>query len=146
MAYTVSRCPSCGRRMDDRSAASHAHQFAWLTEAWQNLPEDIAPQYPTAEHLRKRALIQAGFYDEDAIDCGSKDGAERVAAYAQRQDEFAVVMVRGQIVLVRRAKSQSKRDMDRAEFQRSKDAILEIVAGMIGVTPQQLVEHAGQAA
>ena len=49
---------------EPRSTASHNHEFAWLAEAWRNLPENLADLYPTPEHLRKRALIDAGYYDE----------------------------------------------------------------------------------
>lgn len=131
---------------EDRSPASHSHQFAWLHEAWANLPEDLRDLYPTAEHLRKRALIQAGFYDEEIIDTGSATAALRVGAFVHKSDEFAVVILRGPLVIVRSAKSQSHRSMDRATFQRSKDAVLEIVAGLIGVTPAELQANTGKAA
>ena len=49
-------------------------------------------------------------------------------------------------MLVRTAKSQSYRAMDREEFQASKSAILEIVAAMIEVTPATLKREAGTAA
>src|SRR5258708_5689576 len=63
---------------EQRSLATHNHEFAWLYEAWMNLPEALAEQYPSPEHLRKRALIDAGYYDEVAIDAGSKAAAIRV--------------------------------------------------------------------
>lgn len=130
----------------ERSTASHAQQFAWLHEAWQQLPEKLADLYPTPEHLRKRALIEAGFYHEEAIDCGTNAAALRVSAYARKQDGFALVVVRGPIVLVRTAKSQNYRSMDRKEFQASKSAILEIVAQMIETAPETLQKQAGKAA
>ena len=125
----------------ERSWISHQQQFAWIGEAWANLPENLADLYPTPEHLRKRALIQAGFYTEAVIDAGSKAAALRMAAYARNEDEFAVVFVRGPLVIVRKAKSQRMHGLDRmdkAEFERSKAAIMEVIAEMIGVTPEQL--------
>jgi len=125
----------------ERSWISHQQQFAWIGEAWANLPEGLADLYPTPEHLRKRALIQAGFYTEVVIDAGSKAAALRMAAYARGEDEFAVVFVRGPLVIVRKAKSQHMHGhdrMDKAEFERSKTAIMEVIAEMIGVTPEQL--------
>ncbi len=119
---------------EDRSSATHAHEFAWLHEAWANLPESLADLYPSPEHLRKRALIEAGYCHEQAIDCGSNAAALRVAAYVRGTDSFALVIIRGPIVLVRTAKSQSHRAMNRAEFQASKSAIMEIVAGMLGTS------------
>lgn len=131
---------------EDRSAATHAHEFAWLAEAWKNLPENLAELYPSPTHLRKRALIEGGFYDETAVDAGTNAAALRVAAAFRSREEFALVIVRGAFVLVRTAKSQSRRAMDRKTFQASKQAILEIVSGMLGVTPETLTREAGRAA
>jgi len=125
----------------ERSVAAHNHEFAWLHEAWLQLPEKIADLYPTAEHLRKRALVEAGYYTEDIIDAGTNAAALRVAAFA-RKDDFALVIVRGPLVVVRVAKSQSRRHMDRETFQASKSAIMEIVAGLIGTSADELKEQA----
>lgn len=119
--------------VEHRSDVSHKHEFAWLREAWASLPEDLADLFPTSEHLRKRALIDGGFYHETVIDAGSNAAALRVAAFMRAKDDFAVVVVRGPVVVERVAKSQSKRAMGAADFQASKTAILEIVAAMIGV-------------
>lgn len=116
---------------EDRSAATHNHQFAWLHDAWQNLPEDIADQYPTPEHLRKRALIDAGYYDEIIIDAGSNAAAIRVAAAIQAIDTFALVFVRKCFVIRRTAKSQSRRAMKKEEFQASKTAIMEVIDALV---------------
>src|SRR5687768_6050198 len=85
----------------DRSWASHAHEFAWLHDAWLNLPEDLAEQFPTSEHLRKRALIEAGFYNEMLVDAGTNAAEVRVAHGFRSMDEFAHVVVRGSFVAVR---------------------------------------------
>lgn len=132
--------------VNERSMVSHAHEFAWLADAWKTLPEDLAALYPSPEHLRKRALIQAGFYNEEIIDVGTKAGALRVAAYVRGRDDFAYVVVRGTVVVVRTAKSQARKAMNRKEFQESKQAVLEIVSEMIGVSPQALAAETGRAA
>lgn len=123
---------------EHRSRETQSHQFAWIREAWLNLPEALADEYASPEHLRKRALIMAGFYVETILDVGSHAAALRVAQFARGEDEYAVAVVRGGVVVVRKAKSQSKRTMDKAEFQASKTAILDIIAGMIGVSPETL--------
>lgn len=123
---------------EERSVATHNHEFAWLHDAWMNLPEAVADLYPSPEHLRKRALIQAGYYDEEIIDVGSKACALRVAASYRRVDDFAYVVARGPMVVIRRAKSQSRRAMDRMTFQASKTAIMDVVAQLLGVEPQQI--------
>lgn len=131
---------------EHRSSATHNHEFAWLHDAWANLPEGIAELYPSAEHLRKRALVEAGFYDEQIVDAGSNAAAIRVASAFRSREEFSVIIVRGPLVVIRAAKSQSRRAMNKAEFQASKTAIMEIISNMIGVTPEQLKTEAGRAA
>ena len=132
--------------VEERSQASHNFQFAWLADAWRNLPEDLADMYPTPEHLRKRALIQAGYFDETIIDTGNRAGALRVASAWRAKHDFALVIVRGTIVIVREAKSQSRRAMKGGNFEASKTAIMAIIAEMIGVTPEELERNAGVAA
>lgn len=122
----------------DRSTATHNHEFAFVGEAWRNLPENLAEDYPTAEHLRKRALIQAGFFHEMVVDAGSNAAAIRVAAGFRKMDDFAYVVVRGPLVAVRTAKSQSRRAMNKQEFAASKAAILDIISDMLGVEPGDL--------
>jgi hypothetical protein len=130
---------------EERSTATHNHEFAWLKDAWLNLPEDMADQCPTQEHLRKRALIDAGFYNETVTDAGSNAAALRVAATMRAMDEFALVIVRGPLVVLRRAKSQSRRAMGKQEFQESKTAIIETISAMICVTPGQLLSTSNSA-
>lgn len=123
---------------EERTSATHNHEFAWLKDAWLNLPENFADQFPTQEHLRKRALIDGGFYNETVLDAGTNAAALRVAGAFRSDDEFALVIVRGPIVVRRTAKSQSRRSMNKQEFQASKTAILEVVSSMIGVKPGEL--------
>lgn len=139
--YVIGEVYSLDHR-EDRSDATHKHEFAWLREAWANLPETLADLYPSPEHLRKRALIQAGYYDEEIIDVGSKAGALRVAASLRRIDDFAYVVVRGPLVVRRTAKSQSRRSMTKQEFQASKSALMDVIAAMIGVEPRALSREA----
>lgn len=128
--------------VEETSPASMAHEFAWLKDAWLSLPEVLAETFPTPEHLRKRALIMGGFFNETAVDAGTNAAALRVAAFMRGQDEFAWVVVRGPLAVMRTAKSQSKRTMKKDEFQASKTALMEVVAGMLGVEPNQLPKQA----
>jgi hypothetical protein len=126
---------------EERSQVTHNHEFAFLADAFKTLPETVADQFPSVEHFRKRLLIDAGFYDETLIDVGTNAGAIRVAAAWRARDDFAHVVVRGGFVCIRTAKSQSRRAMKKAEFQASKQAILELAASMIGVTPETLLRQ-----
>jgi hypothetical protein len=129
-----------------RSRSSHNHQFAEIEEAWRNLPENVAEHFPTSEHLRKFALIRTGFRDERSIVCSSRAEALRIAAFMRPSDPLAWIVVGGSTVTVYTAKSQSVRAMGAKEFQRSKQAVLDYIAGMIGVSGETLSENAGRAA
>lgn len=121
-----------------RSTATHNHYFARLAELWQNLPEDVADLYPTIEHLRKRALVEAGYYDQELIECEAPAVAERVAAAIRKRDDFAHVLIIGSVVAIRIAKSQSKATMGAKAFQDSKEKVLGIVENMVGVSREQV--------
>lgn len=123
---------------EERSEASHRHEFVWLREAWKSLPEHLAERFPTSEHLRKWALIRAGYSDSHTIVCSSKAEAVRVAAFIRPMDEFAVVIVQNATVTRYTAKSQSKKAMGAKEFYESKERIMEVVARMLNVEPQEL--------
>ncbi len=121
-----------------RSQAGHNHYFAAVHEAWLNLPEGYGDRFPTADHLRKFALIKSGSRDERSIVCASKAEALRLAAFVKPMDEFAVVTVSEAVVTVYTAKSQSQKAMGKQAFQASKEAVLGVLADLIGVTPEQL--------
>lgn len=131
---------------EERSTNTHNHEFAWLHDAWQSLPEALSDSYPTPDHLRKRALIDCGYFHETAIDCGTNAAALRVASHLRAKDDFALVIIRGAFVIERIAKSQSRRAMKKKEFQESKTAIMDLIAGMIGVTAQELEKQPTDAA
>lgn len=128
--------------VEDRSAKSHAHYFACVNEAHHNLPEELTERYPTAEHLRKWALIKTGFRDERTIVCSSKAEALRLAAFIRPMDGYAVVTVREAVVTVYTARSQSMKAMGKEEFQRSKEATLGALAEVLGVEPAALARQA----
>ena len=122
----------------ERSSKTHAHEFAWLKDAWLNLDDSLYTQFPTPEHLRKFALIRKGFCTMQQHVCKSKAEALRLAAAIRPYDEYQIVTVQNEVVNVFHAKSQSKRAMNRQEFQESKTAVLDYVAGLLSVSPKQL--------
>lgn len=125
---------------EERSDVSHRHEFAWLQDAWLSLPESMQDEFPNKEALRKWALIKGGFCTEQRIDVGSNAGAVRVAQAIRSfpGEEYTAVVVRGPLVVVRRAKSQARGKMEKAEFQASKTAIIDAVSELLGVTPEAL--------
>ena len=103
-----------------------------------SLPEHDQERWPSAEHLRKWALIKGGYCMSNAIVCKSKAEAQRVGAFIKPIDEFAVVTIMGNVVTRYTAMSQSKRAMGAKIFQESKTKIMEIVSEILGVDPGQL--------
>ncbi len=132
--------------IEERSMASHRQYFAAIHDAWLNLPENISEQYPTAEKLRKQALIDANYYDEEILDCGTQTTAIAVAPAIRKRDDFAMIFVRGQFVIIRSAKSQSMREMGKDVFQKSKQDVLDTIAAMIEVARGTLQKEAGRSA
>lgn len=135
-----------------RSGKSHRHQFAWVKDAWMNLPEHLAdrPWAETPRALRQHALIATGYHETYVVDCGSSAAARRVMASliaAERKAHrdpksgepgYAVGRIRGPVVQIWTPESQSCRAMGGDRFKESKAAILDWIAAQIGVTPDKL--------
>ena len=124
--------------IEERSLKSHNHYFAALTEAWRNLPEDQAERFPSVEALRKWGLIQAGYCNTQTVVCASKAEALRLPVIVTGLDQYAIVTVRAAVVTIYTAQSQSMRAMGAGAFQESKTAVLDIIAGILGVTADEL--------
>lgn len=131
---------------EERSQASHNHFFAAISEAWKNLPDDLAERFATPDHLRKFALIKSGYADERSVVCASKAEAQRVAAFIKPIDDYAVVVVNEATVRFFTAKSQSMKAMGKKDFTESKQAVLDTVASMIGVSADTLAANTSRAA
>lgn len=131
---------------EPRSSAQHKYYFSAIAEAWRNLPEALAEEYPDSETLRKKALIRTGYRDERSIVCASKAEARRVAAFIEPMDRYAIVTVSEAVVRVYTARSQSVRAMGRAEFGESVEKVLAFCANIIGVSGGELDRNAEQAA
>lgn len=131
-----------------RSEATHRHQFAWLKEAWANLPESVAfePWAQSPEALRKYALVATGFYEEVIIECGSDKMVRTVASELRKarakSEGYAVAVIRDGVAVVRWPQSQSYKAMGRERFQASKTAIMDWIADLLGVSPEELKRNA----
>lgn len=118
----------------DRSINSHNHYFATIADAVETMPDELRETYPTAEHLRKKALIRKGWRDEREFVCDSKAAAARLAAFIKPLDTYAIIEHRETVVRVWTAKSQSKKAMPgKGEFQRSKQDVLDFIDDLLGV-------------
>jgi hypothetical protein len=128
----------------ERSRASHNYYFAALTKAFDNLPETVAPNFPTMDHFRKYLLIETNYVDLYPFNMESKKEAYRLATYLRVGDAFARLKIRDNIVIVQRAKSQSYKAMGKQEFEESKKKVLELAAQFVQVTPKQLIREGGR--
>lgn len=126
----------------ERSAKSHAHYFATIHDAWANLPERLAMDFPSSEHMRKHALIKAGFCTMTKLVFRTNADAITGSATMAAMDTYAICDVTGNVVTVYRAQSQSVRAMGAKTFQDSKDKVLAVISEIIGADATQ----AGQAA
>lgn len=121
-----------------RSKATHDHFFACVNETWKNLPDDLQTDFPSAEHLRKWALIKAGFCTQTRVACRTVEEALKLAATARQLDKYALVEVSGtkkrpgRIVTIWTADSQRKDEMGRKVFQEAKDRALHVLSDLIG--------------
>lgn len=123
-----------------RSMNSHRHQFAEINTMFHHIPERLQgmPWAASPETLRKHALIATGFANSFTVDCGSKAAAERVLPRLEEAERrahgYAIGQMRGPVVTIWTPMSQSVRAMGGAEFQRSKQAVLDWIEATIGVT------------
>lgn len=115
----------------ERSAASHAHYFAVIADAWANLPENLVDEFPSPEHLRKYALIKAGF-------CNVRKIVDDGRPHTLHMDTYAIVEIANGVTTIYTAQSQSVKAMGKAEFQKSKDAVLSEIGKLIGADPAEL--------
>ena len=129
-----------------RSGKSHRHQFGFVRTAWLNLPDNLkdAPYAGSPDHLRKHALIATGYRNVEMMPCGTEQRAERFAASMSRLavnlEGYAVAIVDGPVAYCMTAESQRMRTMGGKRFQESKQAILEWMADLLGVTPDELAQ------
>lgn len=141
--------------LEARSRRSHNHYFACVHEAWLNLPDDVRyrvdpetgearERFPSEEHLRKWALVKANYCTHRAFPMPTAPRAKELAAFVRTLDEFAVISIEHDVVNVYEAVSQSAAAMGREEFQKSKDAVLEILSEMIRAKPSDLQKMGDQ--
>lgn len=132
---------------EERSSAEHGHYFAAIADAYANLSDEVTDRLRTPDHLRKWALIETGWFDETVTDCATQEVALRMAAFtntierSNRQD-YCEIIVRGPALVVRVAKSQSRKAMDKESFRKSKNDVLDLLSDMVGVNRTLLERYA----
>ena len=120
----------------EQSERSRRHFHAVVRDAWLSLPDDLAAQFETADHLRKHCTIKAGFHDKRSIHCGSVQEARKIASFIRPLDSYAIVTTADNVVTVWTALSTT--GLDHQTFQRLKDGCLEEIAKLIGTDADTL--------
>lgn len=128
---------------DEVSHAERGHYFASVNDAWKNLSDAATARYPTPNHLRRWALIKAGWRKENFTVCDSENRATQLAAFVRNLDDAAVVVVEKNVVRTYVARTQKVGSPDQGymtkeEFRRSKQDVLDILSGTIGVSRKAL--------
>jgi 5-methylcytosine-specific restriction endonuclease McrA len=116
----------------DRNEKSHDHYFALVHQAWLNLPEQYAMEFPNETSLRKFALIKTGYCKTHKMVTINNAEATKQAAFMQSLEEYSICEVTGNVVTVWTADSQKYRAMGKKLFQKSKDDVLTFLSQFIG--------------
>lgn len=131
--------------VENRSMRSHNHYFAALGDAFDNLPEAWAQEFPSAEHMRKWVLIECGYFHLEEYDFDTEKDAKAFATGTRRRDEYCRIKRVGTTIIVKSAKSQDH-SMKAEEFQKSKTDVLDYCSQIIGVRRAELEKVAEKTA
>lgn len=121
-----------------RSEPAHRSFFASVKESWASLPEDQAERFPSADHLRKFALIKAGFCQRRDVVCANNNEALRLAALIKSLDSYSLTTVSERAVSTWTADSQSYRAMGKQRFTDSQNAVRDYIAALLDVKAGEL--------
>ena len=126
--------------VEEVSSGSRGHFFASLKESWNSLPEEDT-RFPSIEHLRKRALVQAGWAKHAEYVMDTPKDAKNMARALRNADEYAVIKVSGSVVDIWTAKSIAAGQISGEEFQVVKTKALDWIAALTGATRTELEQH-----
>ena len=130
----------------ERSKKSHNHYFAAVHTGWENLPEKYAGRFPDDDHLRKYALIMLGYCNQVELVFDNEESAILAAGQFKNLDTYSIVSVVDCVVVQLTAQTQKYREMGKDRFQKSKQDVIEFIAGLCGIDVKELTANAGKAA
>ena len=122
----------------ERSETYHAKYFATIAEAWQHLPNPWDQMLPSPEHLRKYALIKAGWCDSVTLPLKSKSDAIAGVNAARFIDAYCVATATANVLTIFKARSQRKAFQDAHSFYETAVRVFDVIGGIIGVDPLSL--------
>lgn len=131
--------------IDEVQSARDRAYFAAIREAWSNLPEGLAEQFPSPNDFRRHLLVACGFCTTKRLRFASAQAAmEALPVFAGLA---ALVEVQGAVVVVKTPMSQKLRGgMEKADRLRSYQETQDLAAAMIGVSAEDVERNVEQAA
>jgi hypothetical protein len=133
-------------KSEERNMTRHRGYFAALKDAFDNLAEEYANGYPSPDHLRGDALIEAGYCTMVQFECKNHAAALTLGREMRKDRPVSRIRIHDDIVIVKDPLSQSVHSMGKEQFEASCKAVLEIVASMARTTVTELKKNAGRAA
>ena len=131
--------------VDEAQSARDRQFHAALREAWLNLPEAIAEEFPSVESFRHYLLVKCGYCTTVRLPFASERAARE--SLPLLQTEGAILHVERAVVTVIRPMSQKLRGgMPKEQRLQSYRDVADMAAGMVGVTPAQIAANVDQAA
>lgn len=143
----MSRCPHCGAA--PRSSDDHRRLFALVKAAFEQWPESHEFQPDNPEHLRAWLLCKAGYRDVTTIPVEYADDQPAMLKLVMLTAEAAIKAAKGYAFIrphngalaVFSAKSLAWDTLDQKKFGPIRDAVTEIIEGIIGVSADQLLKE-----
>jgi hypothetical protein len=132
-----------------RSGASHRHFFATIKEAWNNLAEEHTEDFPTAEHLRARAMIESGYCTITDEIFDSHEDAQKAGRWIRKRSPYAVIKINGNVMRVFDAESLAMHGpnaMRKERFEQCKRDVLDWIAPLARTTRSDVEKNAGRSA
>src|SRR5262249_18006005 len=115
--------------------------FACIEEAWRNLPEKCTDHWwaRSPEHLRKFALIETAWCDTTVFQLkGDNDVMLDTAIKLRQRDPHSKIEIAESCLIWSTAFSQAENHMTAMAFQKSKNDVLDYLAGLLSVTRDEL--------
>lgn len=133
-------CAECGAELSgDALSADPARRryFAILRDVWQNLRPPYSQMWPSSEHMRKELLCRVGWCDTRQVAAGSKSAAQNIAEAMRGLDRYAIVEVRGDVITIHTARSQSRKMQPKQQFLECAEQVYRLIEELTGIDAQR---------
>ena len=154
MSTKPQTCPECGCVLTKpRSLPDHRRFFGLVQKAYEHWPHAQDYQPPSAEHLRAYLLVAAGYHDTEFIampeEClGSpaimalfRSAVEATHAAMSRRRGYSLTRVSAGGIEILTPRSINFETLSQKEFGPIREAVEEIITGVVGVSADQLLRE-----